>query len=145
MAKINDFTYGQLISAESKKAGSPYTDWRCGFMNCPGIILLCESEHKQPGMGFICFYPNSGRSLPKDDSVIAFQPAYFHTSLGNISKNGNTIVIDTDNSRYIFEEGEFGLNESDKKLLMLCAGLHRIPERNKIGNENEQETTDGSS
>ena len=140
MAKINEFTYGQMISAENRKTGMPYSDWRCDFMNCPGIILLCESEHKRPGMGFIYFYPNTGRSLLNDEQVIAFQPAYFHTSLGNISKKDNSIVIDTDNSRYLFEEGEFGLSEGEKDFLMLCAGLREMPERNK--DENEQETGD---
>lgn len=86
------------------------------------------------------FYPNTGRSLLNDEQVIAFQPAYFHTSLGNISKKDNSIVIDTGNSRYIFEEGEFGLSEGEKGFLMLCAGLREMPERNE--DENEQETGD---
>ena len=141
MAKIDEFTYGKMIGAESRKSGLPYTDWRCGFMNCPGIILICESEHKHPGMSFIYFYLNTGRSMLEDEHSIAFQPAYFHTSLGNISKTGNNIIIDTDNSRYIFEEGDFGLCESDKEFLMFCAGLRKKPERNK----NEQETEDRSS
>lgn len=90
---------------------------------------------------FIYFYVNTGRSLLEDENSIAFQPAYFHTSLGNLSKTRNNIIVDTDNSRYIFEEGDFGLCESDKEFLMFCAGLRKKPERNK----NEQETEDRSS
>ena len=141
MAKINEFTYGKMIGAESRKFGLPYMDWRRGFMNCPGIILIYESERKRPGMRFIYFYVNTGRSLLEDENSIAFQPAYFHTSLGNLSKTRNNIIVDTDNSRYIFEEGDFGLCESDKEFLMFCAGLRKKPERNK----NEQGTEGRSS
>ena len=57
MAKINEFTYGKMIGAESRKSGLPYMDWRRGFMNCPGIILIYESERKRLGIEihlFLC-------------------------------------------------------------------------------------------
>lgn len=64
----------------------------------------------------------------KDENIIVYEPAHFHTSVGKITKNGTCISIDTAHSRYTFEEGDFGLNDSDKELLKFCAGVETNPE-----------------
>lgn len=119
-----------MTVAEDKKRGVLYIDWRRGFMDLPSIIMLCESEHTQPGKEFIYFYPYSDedQTLLKDDNVIAIEPSSFHTSPGITTKSGNHIFFDTAHSRYTFEEGDFGLNDSDKELLKFCAGVETNPE-----------------
>ena len=110
MPKIIETFYGKLISAISKETNKEYDDWRTVYLDWPGLIVIGESEKKQPGKRFAYLYPND------PDNVM--QP-YFHTSLGTHTRENQYVTIETTNSKYIFEEGDFGINQGDKQLLML--------------------------
>lgn len=110
MAKIIKQTYGKMIAAFCKATGENYTDWRTRFLDWPGLIVVGESEHKQPGKKFVYLYPNDSENLS--------QP-YFHTSVGDIVMDPRYICIETENSKYIFEIGDFGISEEEKTLLQL--------------------------
>ena len=127
MPKIVEFTYGKLIRTVNKNTGLLYSDWRSVFVNRPGLIVIFESEQKVPGRHFIYFYPHDTNSFFTDPEVIAFGPAYFHTSIGKVSKGQNRIFIDTKNSKYTFVTGEFGLNDLDKRILLYYAGIGPMP------------------
>ena len=115
MAKIIAHTYGKLITAEDITTGKTYTDWRSEYYNWPGLIVIGESEHNAPGKHFIYVYLNSPDSME--------QP-YFHTSSGDMTIGDGIITIVTDNSKYVFEEGDFDITEDQKKELYINACIY---------------------
>lgn len=112
MAKIIAHTFGKLKTAEDITTGKIYTDWRSEYYDWPGLIVIGESEHKAPGKNFIYVYLNSPGSME--------QP-YFHTSMGDMTIEEGVITIMTNNSKYIFEEGDFDITEEQKQELYLNA------------------------
>lgn len=112
MAKIIAHTFGKLKTAEDDKTGKTYTDWKSEYFDWPGLIVIGESEHNAPGKHFIYVFLNSPGSME--------QP-YFHTSCGDMTISEGIITIVTDNSKYIFEEGDFDITEEQKKELYLNA------------------------
>lgn len=111
LAKVIETFYGKLISVVSKETNEEYVDdWRNEYLEWPGLIVVGESENKKPGKKFVYLYPN--------DPDNARQP-YLHTSLGEYIREKQYVIIDTANSKYIFEEGDFGIEQRDKELLML--------------------------
>lgn len=127
MSKIVEYTYGKLIRAVNKYGGTLYSDWRNGFMNRPGLIVVYESEHKQPGKHFVYFYPKDTNPFFMDPEVIMFEPAHFHTSIGDVTRTISRVCIDTKSSKYTFVTGRFDLSDLDKKILLYYAGIGPRP------------------
>ena len=49
---------------------------------------------------------------------------YFHTSSGDMTIGDGIITIVTDNSKYVFEEGDFDITEDQKKELYINACIY---------------------
>ena len=111
MAKVVETFYGKLIAVISKETNKEYVnDWRNEYLEWPGLIVIGESENRMPGKKFAYLYPNDPENTE--------QP-YLHTSLGEYIRENQYLTIDTTNSKYIFEEGDFGIGQEDKDLLFL--------------------------
>ena len=113
MVKVIEAFYGKLISVVSKATNEEYVnDWRNEYLEWPGLIIIGEFESSASGKNFAYLYPNDPDSIS--------QP-YLHTSLGECTRENQYVTIDTANSKYVFEEGDFGLGQVDKDLLVLNA------------------------
>ena len=111
MSKIITAFFGQMMNAIDKRDGVPYDDWRCSFLDSPGMILVCESTRKKSGYRFIKFFPYSG---PASDQQ------KFTTSLSNnLSEQYGEVTITTNHSIYSFEKGLFDLSLAQQMNLIL--------------------------
>lgn len=108
MSSILMTDYGTLVSARTKQ-GETYTDWRCVYLDWPGLIVVRASD-TAPGKKLVCLYP----CAPDEPE----QP-YFETSRGDISAGEDSFVIETENSVYEFSLNDGCLPEKEKEELFL--------------------------
>ena len=99
-------TYGRIVSAFDKE-GAPYDDWRCAYLDWPGMIEIRVSPD-EPDKKAVWLYPYAPE---------ASEQPYFHTSFGEAAKEDEKITIKTANSFYVFEENEDCLTEDEKSSL----------------------------
>ena len=109
MGSICKAAFGQLVRCEKQSDGEPYTDWRSLYLNRPGLIVIGKSEKKYPGKFYAYFYPYGKLSLQD----------YMHTACGDARISDTECEIQTPESVYRFEFGDFGLDEIARTELLL--------------------------
>lgn len=110
MSKMIAAFFGQMRNAIDKRYGVSYDDWRCSFLDSPGLILVCESTRKRPGYRYIKFFPYTGQEPNQPE---------FTTSLSNdLSEQYGGVTIKTKHSIYSFEKGVFDLSPAQQMTLI---------------------------
>lgn len=112
MARVVDYKFGKLVSMVNNSNGEPYDDWRMKYLDWPGLLVVGESMKNHPGKQYIYLYPND----PDSEK----QP-YFCTSCGDIAEDSQFMTIETENSTYTYEIGDFGLTQAEKEALIMNA------------------------
>lgn len=97
----------------------PASDWRSAYIGRAGLIAVYESERKAAGKRFVYFYPDDPDSPMQD---------WLRTSAGDLKIEDGVCTVMTNNSRYVFTEGEDALTEESRLLLRLNSGLSQHPE-----------------
>ena len=106
MGDILMVTYGTLVSALDRE-GTAYTDWRCIYLDWPGMIVVRKSAD-DPDKKVVWLYPyTEGEN----------EQPYFHTSAGVISGTEENLTIKTPNSEYVFFIDDECLTEEQKSSL----------------------------
>jgi len=117
--------FGRLEKCADKD-GNPYpvTNWRSAYVGLPGLVAVCESEHKAAGKKFVYFF-----------SDIRDQPAkdWLRTSAGELKVVEKTYTISIRNSSYVFMRDEEALPGENKLLLCLNTGSRRRFLRKAMG------------
>lgn len=111
MPKIVEAFFGQMTNATSSRTNMPYKDWRCAFLNWPGLIVICESTHKYPGKQFVTLFP-------QEDSVFS-QPKFTTSICLDVQGDDTTFSIKTKRSAYLFEKGLFDLTPAQRLNLIV--------------------------
>ena len=114
MAFIVNYMFGKMISAMEKSTGRPYDDWRKKYLDWPGLIVVGESEHRDPGGRFVYLYPSD------PDNIM--QP-YFHSSIGCVEQNDGLLTCTTKNSIYTFSIGDEGLDDRARQELIMLVSM----------------------
>ena len=101
MGKIIKQTTGYLT--EIKK-----TDEKIKYkrdLDVPGVLILCESEHKYPGKKFIYLFTDGGMTIN-----------YFHTSCGIVKEKDGKWIFNDD---YVFTIDKNCLTEKQKDEILI--------------------------
>ena len=106
MAMLKESTFGKLISIDStNEEHERFAD----YIGLEGLILIWESQKKDPGKAFVHFYPY------EDDMM----QRYLITSLGELVNDGKTIIVHTKHSTYVFDLEQVSLDEEKRNELLV--------------------------
>lgn len=114
MARLIQLTYGYVESVCSAD-GKPYqsSDFRSQYYDTPGLIIVFQSEYKNPGKCFAYFFPFEQNDMMQ---------RYLRTSLGNLKQGEKDMTVSTNNSIYKFRLEENCLTEEQKRITQINAG-----------------------
>ena len=114
MARFKDCFFGKLVSAEDRYHKQPYRDWRTDCVGQEGLIVLFESEHKDPGKVFFHMLVGVGK--------------WMYCTVGDWEPGGEKDIILTQNSIYTFSR-QHNLSKEEKRILLERAvSSGRIPD-----------------
>ncbi|MCR4653825.1 MAG: hypothetical protein K5744_09065 [Eubacterium sp.] len=108
MASLKNYEFVELKAVTLSDDDMINNAWKNNYISQRGLVVFFRSEHKDPGMYFIRFYP-----LVEDGE----KQVCIRTTTGKMRKSKNLLSLRTENSMYEFEIKPDDFTDAEKRNL----------------------------